>query len=525
MDLINNNPLRILGVLSNASEKEIISSKTKLNRYAEIGKQIKTDVDFDFLTQKNRDLYQIQRASSAIEQNNQKLFHAMFWFIDKTVIDTAAIDSLKNNRIENAKEILDKVIIDETVTGRNISSLLNYSTLLLLDHYVDQLTKSKALKIKTNIIESESFPILYKEIVDETFNMSNKEFLEYFIQYFIKEERLNNVNESTIFNYFKTSNQQIKSIVSTIICETPNSSIEREIENCKNTRKENKVNSFNSGIQLYNKTKIDLDFLSTIISKNDLKYKYLSDKVALELLQCGIDYFNYYKKSKTNPCDRALRLISYAKLLATNKQTLDRINDNQENIEDFNETFAIKADYDTIINVIVKYNDEGSSITIAEKIYNESIKALNNIKDQLNIYDKKYIELCDIVMNHSLGNIIGTLNNYMKLLELLNDYQKRKIFDELKPILSRTISLMDKLDTLNVSAERKEFFKTNRNSINNIARQLGVNSYTRTITSSSTTRTSSTSRTTPTKVEENNNGCLIWGAIAFIIFFIYMCSQ
>lgn len=532
MDLINSNPLRILGVLSNVSEKEIISSKTKLIRYAEIGKQIKTDVDFEFLTKLNRDVDQIQRASSAIEQNNQKLFHAMFWFIGKTVIDTTAIDSLKNNRIENAKEILAKVIVDDSVTGRNISSLLNHSTLMLLDHHVDAATKSKAIKIKTNIIESESFPILYKEIVNETYNLSSKDFLEYFLEYFIIEERLKKVNDSTIFNYFKTSSQQTKSLVSTIICETPINSIESEIENCKNTRKENKLGSFNSGIQLYNKTKIDLDFLSTIISKNDLKYKYLSDKVAIELLQCGIDYFNYYKKSSTNPCERALRLISYAKSLATNKQTVERISDNQETIEDFNESFAIKADYDKIINTIIKYKETNSSVDVAEKIFKETKSSLDNVKEVLGSYDKQYIQLCDIVMNHVLGNIIETLNIYMNSLEVSAQYQKYSIFEILKNDLAKALPIIDKLDRFNLSADKRQFFKTNKETILNISRQLGVNSYTRTTTSSSTTRTSSsssssssTSRTTPTNVEENNNGCLIWGAVAFIIFFIYMCSQ
>ena len=48
MDIIKNNPYRIIGILSNASAKEIQSRKSKITAYAKVGKEITSEFDFPF---------------------------------------------------------------------------------------------------------------------------------------------------------------------------------------------------------------------------------------------------------------------------------------------------------------------------------------------------------------------------------------------------------------------------------------------------------------------------------------------
>ena len=49
MELINNNPYRIAGILSNATSKELQKQKGKIKAFSKVGKEIKSDYDFHIL--------------------------------------------------------------------------------------------------------------------------------------------------------------------------------------------------------------------------------------------------------------------------------------------------------------------------------------------------------------------------------------------------------------------------------------------------------------------------------------------
>ena len=45
MKTIHNNPFRVAGILSNASAKEMLRQKAKINSYTKVGKELTFDVD------------------------------------------------------------------------------------------------------------------------------------------------------------------------------------------------------------------------------------------------------------------------------------------------------------------------------------------------------------------------------------------------------------------------------------------------------------------------------------------------
>lgn len=69
MELINNNPYRIAGILSNASEKELQKRKAKIKAFSRVGKEIKSEYDFRCLKEIDRSEDSIQSAFSQIQQN------------------------------------------------------------------------------------------------------------------------------------------------------------------------------------------------------------------------------------------------------------------------------------------------------------------------------------------------------------------------------------------------------------------------------------------------------------------------
>ena len=56
-------------------------------------------------------------------------------------------------------------------------------------------------------------------------------------------------------------------------------------------REQNPIEALSFGETLYKNTKSQLESLSKILGKEDLKYQMLANKLANEILQCGIDYF------------------------------------------------------------------------------------------------------------------------------------------------------------------------------------------------------------------------------------------
>jgi hypothetical protein len=81
MELITNNPYRIAGILSNASERELQKQKTKIKAYAKVGKEIGSDYDFQVLDEITRTEDSIDNSFATIEQNQDKVNYTLFWFL------------------------------------------------------------------------------------------------------------------------------------------------------------------------------------------------------------------------------------------------------------------------------------------------------------------------------------------------------------------------------------------------------------------------------------------------------------
>ena len=105
MKLIQENPYRIVGILSNASAKEIQSRKGKITAYAKVGKQISSEFDFPFLNAIEKDHNSIAKAFSAIQQSKEMLDNSLFWFLKTNSFDETAITYLINGDEYNCENI------------------------------------------------------------------------------------------------------------------------------------------------------------------------------------------------------------------------------------------------------------------------------------------------------------------------------------------------------------------------------------------------------------------------------------
>lgn len=377
MDIIKNNPYRIIGILSNATAKEIQSRKGKIIAYAKVGKQITSDFDFPLFECIEREQDKIEKAFSAIQQSKEMLENSLFWFLNTNSFDDTAINYLRNGDKEKAIEIWEKVTTEKEVTPKNYSCFNNIGTLKLLGESQEEIKEGIEKKIK--LIESDSFTNFVHSVAGEAYIIDNQKQVENFINDIIKQFQGKYSNAEAL-KLFSNCNGTTQKYLSQKFTEEPVHNIESQIERTKKKRNDNKINAFQFGLKLYENTKLDLTLLKSLLGVNDLKYKMIADNLAKEIMQCGIDYFNesQEKDSSEEYLENTKRLNLIADSIAVGKLTKDKAKDSLATLEDMkdqkvNKAIAIlssiKLAYDKAISEI---DDQVRAMTMRMS-YNQTI--------------------------------------------------------------------------------------------------------------------------------------------------------
>lgn len=332
MKLIQHNPYRIIGILANANIKELEKQKSKIKAFTKVGKTIKSDYDFTFFDDVDRNEDVINQAFSQIEQNEDRVNNALFWFINTKHFDNTAIEYLKNGDNEKALEIWEKVTTDNDVNSRNFSAFNNLGTYNFLSK--DKTDIKAGIEAKIKLIESDYFKNFVHTVADETYTIDHQKQIEKFIDLLLYE--LNSRYSNTeILQLFDECDDIVQKYLSNKLTEEPLNRIENQIDSCKNKRKGNKSKAYTFGLNLYTNTKNDLSLLKSLLGTNNLKYKAIADRLANEILQCGIDYFNELQESDSseNYLESAQKLTKLAEPIAVGNITRDRIKENLASLE------------------------------------------------------------------------------------------------------------------------------------------------------------------------------------------------
>lgn len=331
MQKINNNPFRVIGIVANSSAKEIQSRRGKIQAYARVGKEISSEYDFEFLEPVIRTEEVLNKAFSQIEQHKNIVDHSLFWFTNLNAIDETAIKHLINGNKEKAIEIWEKITEGKEISSRNFSAFNNIGTLYFLEGSEDKLKQGIEYKIK--LIESNHFQAFVHSVADEMYTIDSEKKVQFLIDDLLKQinGKYSTSEKIALFD----GNPSVKNYLSGKFTEEPLHRIETQIEQSKKKRANDKINAYRFGSDLFENTRNDLSQLKSILGITDLKYKIISDKLAKEILQCSIDYFNKCQDEDkdTDYIEEAIRLLKKADALAINKLTKDRIKDNLSNME------------------------------------------------------------------------------------------------------------------------------------------------------------------------------------------------
>lgn len=334
MELIQNNPYRIAGILSNATLRELERNKSKFLKYIEVGKQPKSEIDFEpLIGDLTRTKDNLQKAFSNVEQNQDKVNYSLFWFLNVSPFDNTALEYLKNGDVEKAIEIWEKVTNDKDVNSKNFSAFNNLGTYKLLSQSKTEIKEGIEAKIK--LIESDFFENFVHSVADQTYTIDKHKQSEKLIDELLTQ--LNNqYSSSETLQLFSSCNGTTQNYLSKKFTEQPIHNIENRIENCKKKRKDDSFNGYKLGLELFTSTKKDLSHLKSLIGVNDLKYKTIADQLANQIMQSGIDYFNASQENNSNEdfLKKAQELNKIALSIAVGRLVKDRAKDHIATLEE-----------------------------------------------------------------------------------------------------------------------------------------------------------------------------------------------
>lgn len=490
MNIIIDNPFRILGLLSNSSERDLQRQLSRLKAYANVGKCSALDYDFNFLGELKRELQNISDAASKIEQAKSRVHYSLFWYLNHNQFDEIALTHLKDNNHSKAAEVWEKVVRGKEITSKNFSNVLNLSSLRLslnacngrfnMDEFVE------SIRLKNEIITSDLFSKYVSLIAGEAVNINKEIVIKGFIDEVIdlikpKLEAPNGISLQQFITAFKTLPHEIQLYVTSKFTDRPINSIENQIEKTKRLRDDFPKQADEFGNDLIQNTKQDLQLLKNILPVENIQLQMIVNKLANELIQCSIDYFNELREDdEIDPGETSLKLARYAYTISAPGQIRDRIEENLESIEDWvgekpkrQKMKALKWEIDEITELLRSFEDEDDFEGISNFL-SLSKSNLETISDELGISDAFYLSISSAVVRAAQNKMVELVNELGNssgnTFYLSRSAQQTAIKNTIKSALEVSFEL----EEFDMDEDMRDSFETNFDTLKSMARNFGI---------------------------------------------------
>lgn len=531
------NPFRVLGVYANSKRQEILANKSKATAFLKVNRPVEYPLDLKgIFPSLSRTLDMMNEAEAHLTIAKEQIKYAQFWFLKMSPFDDVAFNHLVAGNMSQAKEIWSKQEL--------LSSLQNKLVCYLIEN-----KPWLALKAAERLYEKFGEAYINKVDANCTLQMSGTELLHQFIDSLGEE-----VGMQKLLGYelgTETKNYISSQTVGPLI-----SKISSEVEKAKKVDHKDPVARKNAGQKLMVSTKDPLEQLKDILMVGDSQYQMVADKLGLEILQCGIDYFN--NSDDDDAPHTAMKLQKYAQSVVVgtlakqrceeNVKILQKIIDELPSKEVVTEDKAIKAE-------LAKFVRLPDKISHAITLLNNTKPHLQSIRQKLGATNQYYLNKSTQIVGNALHNVIGEVNEAQEPLARLSELlgkmdptmrsillsgsnnvaqQFREIEGKVKSTLREAWKATLIMDTFDTESDFKVRYNENRNTLKSLCDNLGISTATRRInpvTKSTTISRSSTAYSSNSQVnrggdnsapkseskeKSKDNGCL-YGIIAYII--------
>lgn len=463
MDFVHQNPYRILGLAINASTREIEKRISELLTYAEMGKNKSYDTDFPWLSPVTRTSETIHDAARKLEQPDDRVFHSLFWFWSYDSVDQIALDVLKEGNKNKAIQLWDS---NSPERKKSLSNAKNLAVICIADSGLDSMLNpnslTKGISNMGKVMSTNVFDSYVKYVLGEKYSIDKDKLIRTFLDAAFRMMSPHiGINRVIPYQYLKSIfisfDNAYQDYVVAYFTTKPIKQIEEAINESISLRKQSPQNADDVLKSLAITAKEPIIILSELLGIESLLYQDLADKVALEIDQCGTDYYNYHTKDKNlDPGDKTLAISNVAYSFAVGSHAKSKINDGIECVKEYIrerpervKRAKIEKDLDFIIEQIDKLPDSDNLSSYEKK---SLARTSQNLIDNCG---PKLKEICSVVGDNDDLYMRVSTRIVTCVLSMCIDYA-----NETKDI-STVVSLLNKISHWDKETECEEWFDRN----------------------------------------------------------------
>ena len=314
--MILNNPFHVLGLIANCSKREETSRGSQIKRYLEVGRPLEFENDLYFPGCRRNETT-IKRAFSAIQDARDRIGPGLFWFTAGNLIDEFALNSLRSGDLLGALEAWRE--FEDSPAGLDYaSSISNFGTIsLLIALMVREPGQSigisdsdrsalmlRGLKSKARLIgdlSGHDLSSFCASFSDGIATQDPDKIVDIFAESLdsFKEEadsREMELTTSALLSVVDSCGHRTE-VVRQRFSLSPRQELERAIRECQSAHKAEPSSAIAAGKQLIEVARVQLLELASVVSTSDFVYTSLADRVASELINAAVHYYNHRSKS------------------------------------------------------------------------------------------------------------------------------------------------------------------------------------------------------------------------------------
>ena len=501
MDLVLNNPFRVLGLPATASTRDITKRISDLETFAELGKAKTYPQDLPSLGALDRSLEAIKDAARKIEQAEGRLFHSFFWFRAGDSVDELALDSLAAGNVDEAVERWDKQLGKKGTKkytwrlNRGVLRLVRANGGMLDKDEMDEALEDLGFVIDDDLdnsiqdvlsgnesgLDRES---LWRRVVDEVVGLVQS-----------SAGTPYGKNALKIVESFWSFPAEARDYASSKIVNPLIEEVQEAIKVSEGLRAEEDLEELKAKNQLGKVEKI-IEDLEEVLGEEDIRFQTIANAYADEVCACAVKALNNFKDPKL-----AMSLIQWADSLPSFSRVKSRIEENLEIIQGWVE----EDEEDELFGELVKkLKVDVYTMTQASNMLEDMKRELAKIKAKVGSTDKRYITISSACAHRILGFLIDTVN------EAQDSFSSRKNLTDLQSTIGQATGLTKKLLLLDLDGETRVRVNKNLETIE------GINT---SVTAAVTVRANRASSSS--NIFEQ---IPVWVWIVGVIFLLSMCS-
>lgn len=463
MNILQNNPYRQLGVYSNSPTKERLANHNRMKAFLKVGKSVSFPLDVpQYLSSINRTEASAADAEAKLTLPKDQILYAQFWFIKTTPLDEVAFNHLFAGEIENAEEIWQKRECLSALQNRIVCALIR-------NRYDSAIMCAEVLYGNTQYLSQFVSTIIG---TGGNFDVSNLAFS--FLDILCDE-----IGASKLLPFI--TNSSWKEHIGEKAVKPLVDSIQEAINIAQKTKGKGSNARLNAGETLRRNTRNAILQLKGFLSTKDLQYQIIADKLGLEILQCGIDYYN--DSEEPDAAHKAMSLQKYAKSIVVGQMAKDRCKENVDILQKIIDNLPPAAVFEedrAIHEELRKYCLLPDKICHAITLLNNTKSHLQSIRRILGVSNSYYLKISTKVVGNALSNVIEEVNEAQSILNVDKDDPNAKLtaflgITHLKSVLEEAWKATKIMDGFDMEADYKSGrYSENRSILRDLCNKLGV---------------------------------------------------